>query len=188
MTETLRFDYKNAWYATNYDQESSRPIVHKKHSLSFTDKLIKNGTWSNSTTRTNHTLIIPELELRIPHWFEFTQSFAYEPFLKLHSYATMSAEEISAQAHTTWNGKHEDTVLMRTAAFGSRQRVLDVCIQDGKGTEENTVVKNGLGDDMLVPLSLIWLYRIQFAKEKLRRFSSWHGDYDVTNANQIILT
>lgn len=78
MTEP---DIKNMWYAVQYDggvtnfrsesfgsRNGASPVIHQQTSIIPADILIKNGSWSKSTTRSNHSLIIPELELQIPHW------------------------------------------------------------------------------------------------------------------------
>lgn len=61
-------DYRDLWYADDYEEKDPKPLIHKNISMLATDKLIKNGTWSKSTNMVNHTLTIPELEMQIPHW------------------------------------------------------------------------------------------------------------------------
>lgn len=178
----------NTWNTLRYDQKIHGTIVHQHESILATDIVVKNGTWPKFTTRSEHSLIIPELELQIPHWCEFTQNRAYKLFVEVYSTTNMTAEEIQEQANATWTGQNEPSVMMRTACFGRGQYdVPNVCIRDLDENETSEAVNNGTGDDMLVQLGLFALYRIRFDEENLRGFSEEHDIYNLTNANQTVL-
>lgn len=58
--------------------------------------------------------------------YGFTQTWAFEPFLKMHRTSNMTAEEIQAQADAKWTKFNDETVLMRTASFGKSTQNEDV--------------------------------------------------------------
>lgn len=146
---------------------------------------IKYGTWSNPTTMLNHTLKIPELDLYIPHWYEFTQSSAYEPFLKFHRTSYMTDGEKQNLVDSKWTKNNDETVLMRTASFGHGKAHPSVCIRNADWREDGKVVK-GLGDDMLVPLGLLQVYRLRLSTENLR--ADWESKYFPVKADQKTVT
>lgn len=120
------------------------------------------------------SLTIPELDLLIPHFWEFTQSCAYEPFLKVHRTSDKTTKEIQRLVNKQWDKKSESTVVMRTASFGHGQQVTDVCIKNGDWKQDGEM-QAGLGDDMLVPLGLLASYRLKLYNENLRTFCFYGG-------------
>jgi len=175
-------DLPNVWAAGNV---GSSAVYHHQTSMTSA-QFIKNGTWSNPTSKYNRSLIIPELELQIPHWWEFTQSCAYDPFLKVHRISNFSKEQIERQADRRWNKDSESTVVMRTASFGHGQKVTDVCIKD-QDWKRGGQTHRGLSDDMLVPLGLLAVYRLRLYNENLRTFC-FEDFYKPWYANQETLT
>jgi hypothetical protein len=134
----------------------------------------KNGTWTTTTTSSPH-VFIPELNLHIPNMHYFTQNCVYQGFMKVYSTTWNTELETKAQGDREWSDKNEKEVVMRTAAFGYSPSGLEVCAR-----RENYIVENGgeemrgLGEDVVVPLGLMAVLRLQMESEgKLKGGCSW---------------
>lgn len=115
------------------------------------------NTWStqvdtqpqyNGTFVSDQHLIFPSLGLQVPNFIDFAKSCKYEPFLKMHR-GTGALAEIEKQGNESYRHDGGDVVL-RTVAFGIKQRKLEICARRRDVVTDKGVVLKGLGDKLPV--------------------------------------
>jgi hypothetical protein len=81
----------------------------------------------------------------------------------------MGISDIQKQSDKEWSPNSEANVVMRTASFGRMPFQLDACIRwkdyEVSGEDKKAEMKQGLGDDMVVPLGLIAATRLQMKED-----------------------
>ena len=120
------------------------------------------GTWStqvssqrqyNGTFTSDRHLILPALGLQVPDFVDFARNCKYEPFLKMYR-GSGTLSEIEKQAKESYRYDGGDVVL-RTAAFGLKQRKLEICARRRDIVTDKGVVLEGLGDKLPVVAGLL---------------------------------
>ncbi len=119
------------------------------------------NTWSsqvdsqpqyNGTFTSDQHLIFPSLGLQVPNFIDFAKSCKYEPFLKMHR-GTGTLAELEKQRKESYRYDSPDVVL-RTVAFGIKQRKLEICARRRDVVTDKGVLK-GLGDKLPVVVGFL---------------------------------
>jgi hypothetical protein len=156
----------NRWRTLNVTFPPSQPETGRPKAASTT--LDRMGTWTKVTKDSPH-LHFDGLDLQIPNFYYFDKHCFYQPFMTVFSTDGMNASEVQRQSDEKWSPKGKSNVVMRTASFGKSPFQVEACIRRWDYSilrEDNKVeVKQGMGDDMIVPLGLIAAMRLQMKED-----------------------
>lgn len=90
------------------------------------------GAFSSVSPEQPH-MFIPSLYLAIPNMYIFIHSCYIEPFMRVIDVSQLEHDknEMKRVLESQWDGKSDDRVLMRTAAFGHGRGDLSICAREG---------------------------------------------------------
>ncbi|KAL3423949.1 FKBP12-associated protein 1-like protein [Phlyctema vagabunda] len=154
----------HAWRISQVPQEEAVLMIaaakdkpYGTHILNSRDdeRLLRNGTWAFE----NHDVVIPDLDLVMPNMDLFLERAEYQPFVAAFRTTNRTAAAVEEQSRRKWTASSADNVVMRTSSFGMGMHDLEVCARRHDFVTRDNVVQAGLGDETLVPLALLAVFR-----------------------------